>query len=288
MILLIIGSVKQKSYDSDLEKEYQPSGTFSDIGTNQIHFEYDGEGETTFVLISGLGESLVTWNAIYDNLKSMGRVFRYDRSGLGFSEEGSLPRSVDAQVEELMTVLTNENIEGPYILIGHSAGAFMGRHFANRYPEQVSGLFLLDPYQEMARDHFGEWSMRFKLMNWTFRNMAWSGLPYALLPEPPHPMYKSTKAIRTYGNEAYTEDLSIDQFKKLNNNSKLPVYLITANNSSPENNKLFEKWNAEILAKYDHPVNKHIIVDSGHHVHIEKPEIVLQALDEFISKLSLN
>ena len=283
LFLLLVGMIKQKIYDTNLKKEYQPTGQFSDIGNNRIHYDYDSSGEITFILISGLGETMETWNTIHKDLKEMGSVFRYDRSGLGFSDEGRLPRSVDILVEELHTVLTNENIKGPYTLIGHSAGAFISRHFANTYPDQVSGLFLIDPYQEMAREHFGEWPLSFKLMNWSLRKMAWSGLPYALLPHPPHPMYKSSKAIRTYGLESYSEALSIDQFEKLKTNSDVPIYIISANNSNPDHNKLFREWNDEILSRYSHPLNKHIIVEGGHHVHIEQPELILSELTQLVS-----
>lgn len=286
LLLLIIGTINQKIYDSRVEKEYQPTGEFSDIGNNRIHYEYSGKGEITFILVSGLGETMDTWNTIHEELKALGRVFRYDRSGLGFSEEGILPRSVDVLAEELKAVLTNENIAGPYVLVGHSAGGFISRHFANRYPDQVAGLFLIDPYQEMAREHFGEWPLSYKLLNWSFRKMSWSGLPYFLLPSPPHPLYKCSRGIRTYGNEAYPEELSIEEFKAMDNNSHLPVYIITANNSGPEKNELFLKWNKEILAKYTHPVNKHMVVESGHHVHIAEPDLVLSELAEFISHIN--
>lgn len=285
LLLLIVGTIRQSIYDSKIEKEYQPTGKFSNIGNNNIHYEYDGKGEITFVLISGLGETLETWNTIYEDLQKMGGVFRYDRSGLGFSEEGALPRSVDVLTKELNAVLTNENINGPYILIGHSAGGFLSRHFANKYPERVVGLFLIDPYQEMAREQFGEWPTSYKLMNWSFRKMAWSGLPYSILPKPPHPIYKTSKAIRTYGNESYPEELSINEFKKINTNTNLPVYLISANNSSPKKNELFKKWNEEILSKYSDTINKHIVVDGSHHIHIQKPELVLSELTEFISRI---
>ena len=286
LLLLIIGTVKQKIYDYNVKKEYRPSGKFSNIGNNNIHFEYDGEGEITFVLISGLGETLETWNTIYEDLQKMGQVFRYDRSGLGFSEEGILPRSVNVMAEELNTVLNNENIKGSFVLIGHSAGAFLSRHFANKYPEQVIGIFLIDPYQEMAREQFGEWPMSYKLMNWSFRKMAWSGLPYSILPKPPHPIYKTSKAIRTYGNEAYPEEISIKQFKEVDNNSDLPIYLISADNSSPKENEMFRKWNEEILSTYNNTINKHIVIKSGHHVHIEKPDLILSELTEFVSNIN--
>ena len=95
----------------------------------------------------------------------------YDRSGLGFSEEGVLPRSIDNASMELNTVLTKENIPGPYILIGHSAGGFIARYYAKKYPKDVLGLYLIDPYQGdvgYENNEPDEWPLSFKLMNWSF------------------------------------------------------------------------------------------------------------------------
>ena len=118
----------------------------------------------------------------------------YDRPGLGHSDESDLPRSVDNISNELHNSLENLNIPGPYVLIGHSAGGFIARYFAHKFPKQVAGLFIIDPYQEMGKEEIGEWSTSFKLMNWAFRNLSWSGIPYFFLPDPPHPIYKTSKS----------------------------------------------------------------------------------------------
>lgn len=288
VILLIYGSIKQQSYDSKVQKEYPPTGKFADIG-NKVHYDYSDKGDITFVLISGLGESMHTWSSIKDELNQRGRVFMYDRSGLGHSEEGMLPRSVENIADELHTILENEKIPGPYVLIGHSAGGFSARYFAKKYPENIEGLFLIDPYQEMGKEKFGEWPFIYKMTNWSLRKLSWSGIPYLLLPNPPHPTYKTSKGIKTYGNEAFAEDISLQQFKALDKQkSNLPLYILTANKPNNENNDLFQKWNQEISEKYTHEINKHLILESGHHIHIEQPERVLKELDEFLNRLVNN
>ena len=289
IILLSYGSIKQWSYDSKVQKEYPPTGKFADIGNNKIHYDYSGSGDLTIVLIAGLGETMHTWSGIKKELTQRGGVFMYDRSGLGQSEPGVLPRSVDNIATELHYLLENEKIPGPYVLIGHSAGGFSARYYANKYPKDVIGLFIIDPYQEMGKEELGEWPLSYKIMNWSLRKMSWSGIPYFLLPNPPHPMYKTSKAIKTFGNEAHSEDVSLEQFNKLDKrNSDLPFYILTAHKPKGTNNELSQKWNQQISEKYAHEINKPVIVNSGHHIHIEKPEFVLQELDEFIARIHLN
>jgi pimeloyl-ACP methyl ester carboxylesterase len=39
-------------------------------------------------------------------------------------------------------------VPAPYVLVGHSLGGLYARHYAQRYPGEVSGLVLLDPAHE--------------------------------------------------------------------------------------------------------------------------------------------
>lgn len=286
ILVFAFGTIKQWNYDSKTEKEYKPSGEFSDIGHNKVHFKSTGDGDFTFVLISGLGETMHTWSTIENELQNRGQVFMYDRSGLGHSEVGILPRSVDNIVTELKTVLKNEEVKKPYILVGHSIGGFIARYYQKKYPEDVMGLFLIDPYQEMGKKEFGEWPTSYKMMNWALRNMSWSGIPFFLLPDPPHPIYKTSKAIKTYGQEAASEDISLQEFARLDNGvSDVPVYLLTADKVGTTYNDIQKRWHREIFAKYSNDINKHVVIESGHHIHIQKPEIVVELLDEFVSKI---
>ncbi|MBX2971377.1 MAG: alpha/beta hydrolase [Cyclobacteriaceae bacterium] len=284
LVFLVYSSIRQMNYNSFIDNEFKPTGRFSDIGTNRIHFKYYDEGEITFVLLSGLGETLNTWHKIEQELATRGRVFMYDRSGLGHSEAGISPRSVDNLSTELNEVLKKEGIPGPYILIGHSAGGFLARYYAYKFPDKVEGLFLIDPYQEMSRAEFGEWPATYKLINWTLRNASWSGIPYLLLPDPPHPTYKTSKALRAFGQEAFAENISLQEFAAIRKDTMhLPVYVLTAEKSNPTYVALFKKWNQQILDTYSHEINKHILVDSKHHIHVEQPSRVLLELDQFIS-----
>jgi pimeloyl-ACP methyl ester carboxylesterase len=63
---------------------------------------------------------------------------------MGWSEMGPDPRDAKQITSELHTLLSKAGIEGPYVLVGHSLGGISMLTYANRYPDQVSGVVLVD------------------------------------------------------------------------------------------------------------------------------------------------
>ena len=53
-------------------------------------------------------------------------------------------------------------------------------------------------------------------------------------------------------------------------------------------NAIQKKWSEQIFDKYNNDIIQLIMVESGHHIHIQKSNAVLNALDDFISKLIIN
>jgi pimeloyl-ACP methyl ester carboxylesterase len=58
---------------------------------------------------------------------------------------------VENVVEELHALLTEGEVEGPYVLVGHSMGGVYARAYAFRYPEEVAGMVLVDTAHEEQR-----------------------------------------------------------------------------------------------------------------------------------------
>jgi pimeloyl-ACP methyl ester carboxylesterase len=58
---------------------------------------------------------------------------------------------MDQEVFDLARMLTAGGERGPYILVGQSLGGMIARIFADRYPQEVAGLVLVDAFSEDAR-----------------------------------------------------------------------------------------------------------------------------------------
>ena len=115
------------------------------IGSHSLHLYCLGYGNLTVVIDVGIGDSYTNWHDIQEQIAQETQVCAYDRAGYGLSEPGPMPRTSQQVVEELKILLEKAGIVGPYVLVGHSLGGLNMQIFANRYPELVAGIVLLDP-----------------------------------------------------------------------------------------------------------------------------------------------
>jgi len=110
-----------------------------------LNLRCTGSGSPTVLLESGFGVGAAGWGRTQPRLARITRVCSYDRAGYGFSDVGPDPRDGAAIARDLDRGLAATGIEGPYVVVGHSAGALYARLFAARRPGEVQGLVLLDP-----------------------------------------------------------------------------------------------------------------------------------------------
>ena len=68
----------------------------------------------------------------------------YDRAGMGFSDTSDEPRDGVNVAQDLEYLVAAANIPAPFVLVGHSMAGARVHLFANRNPEKVAGLVLVD------------------------------------------------------------------------------------------------------------------------------------------------
>ena len=144
LVLAIAGTVYQTAATEADRKNYPPPGVLVNVDGYKMHIHCMGEGSPTIILDHVGGGSSVDWALIQPDLAEHTRVCAYDRAGFGWSEFSPAPRTLEQQVHELHELLQGANEQGPYILVGHSYGARVGRVYAATYPEEVAGMVLMD------------------------------------------------------------------------------------------------------------------------------------------------
>jgi len=131
---------------------FPPPGRVLRIPGGALHCYQQGLGSPTIVLEAGISASSVSWRPLQKELARHSRVIAYDRAGYGWSPRIGAPRTIPRLCAELEAMLEASGAPGPYVLVGHSFGGLLLRHFAPYAPGKVAGLVLVDPLEPI------EWS----------------------------------------------------------------------------------------------------------------------------------
>jgi len=126
-----------------------------DIGGRRLALACAGAGAPSVILETGLGAESDEWAVVQAEASAVARVMRYDRANRGASDGVAGPRTALDMVEDLRALLCVSQIEGPYILVGHSFGGLLVRLYAHRYSEEVAGIILVDSMHEDQFEVFG-------------------------------------------------------------------------------------------------------------------------------------
>jgi pimeloyl-ACP methyl ester carboxylesterase len=293
---LALGVVMQQRHDAVCHSQHPPPGSFVTVDDHRIHYRLRGEGDFTFVLEAGLGDYSGSWQPLEDGLAKLGRVFAYDRAGLGWSESTRGPRTPAAIAAELHAVLTAARIPKPWILVGHSSGGISQVLFAMDHPDEVAGLLLIDPSH---KDQFRRLPAPPAVLRWLLpqvTRLAPAGLPQLLF-RSKDPVQMLSLHVRTSGAELRALlDAGAAWQDRPTSLGNLPLFLLTADGSEVLPGKTEEERRAawtiwktmhdELLAASTSEIRRHDVVPgSGHHIHRTHPDVVITAAREFLQRI---
>src|SRR3712207_5997924 len=140
LALAVIGAVYQTIATEIDRRTYPPPGQLVEVGGRRLHLRCVGQGTPTVILEAANGGMSAHWVRVQREVARAARVCAYDRGGLGWSERGPTPRDARQISSELHTLLGEADIEGPYVLVGHSYSGLYVRMYAARYPDEVAVL----------------------------------------------------------------------------------------------------------------------------------------------------
>jgi len=143
-IAVLLGAVYQFFGTRRDQKAHPPPGRLIDLGGHRLHLYESGNSGPAIVLEAGLMSTVLSWTELQRELSKSFRVVSYDRAGLGWSDLGPMPRTAERIVDELHLALQKAAVAPPYVLIGHSFGGLTMSLFAARYPQEVTGMVLID------------------------------------------------------------------------------------------------------------------------------------------------
>jgi pimeloyl-ACP methyl ester carboxylesterase len=126
---------------------YDPLGRLVpvDPAGRTVYLDCRGSGSPTVVFEAGLGNGAAGWGFVFPEAASMTRACAWDRPGLGRSD-GRGRHTAGDTVTDLRSALTAAGERGPFIVVAHSLGGVYARVFAAAFTSDVVGLVLIDPY----------------------------------------------------------------------------------------------------------------------------------------------
>jgi pimeloyl-ACP methyl ester carboxylesterase len=140
LALLVLAIVVANWTYGRLPSEPKPTGSFVQIGKLRIRYlERQGTGAPV-VLIHGLPGTADDFDKVTPLLAGR-RTIAIDRPGFGFSTGGYV--SFDRQLQTIDALLHKLHAVGA-VLVGHSYGGTVSLGMAERYPQDISGLVLVD------------------------------------------------------------------------------------------------------------------------------------------------
>lgn len=177
LLLLLVMAAPLRMADAAAAEDF--AGLVDIGGGRKMYLECRGGGLPTVVLVAGLRGSAEDWTiankslpAVFSEVAAFTRVCAYDRPGTPVGEKPSRsdpvpqPTTAGEAVADLHSLLRAEHEAGPYVLVGHSYGGLIVRLYASTYPQNVSGLVLVDALSEGLQDAEtpAQWRIQRKLI----------------------------------------------------------------------------------------------------------------------------
>jgi 3-oxoadipate enol-lactonase len=124
---------------------------FIEVNGTALRYELSGSGERAVVLIHEMGGTLESWDGAAPLLAKRGRVLRYDTRGAGLSQKVRGALSIDTMTDDLIALMDATGIaEGA--LAGVAVGWAIALNTALRHPARISAVVATSPAIAVAAD----------------------------------------------------------------------------------------------------------------------------------------
>ena len=298
-----------------------PNGNLVDIGGYKLHIDIKGKGSPAVVMIAGSQAFSVDWSLVMPGISGITQVCTYDRPALAWSDPGPMPRTFDQDIYELHTLLHKSGVKPPYILVGHSLGGIIARLFEKKYPTEVKGLVLVDATSEDAVLFMNGKIQRLRTFSqnrtnppvktkpdtstkipsmkdmeemWKMMGEPKIESPFDRLPKKFQEQriwaMRQPKFLLADNGPYWADEFSAMYADSLYSLGNKPIYVLSSGRDAFSKNtdsamkaiwleKLEQKEKMSNLSSN----SKHIITTkSGHEIHLEEPELVINAIKEVI------
>jgi pimeloyl-ACP methyl ester carboxylesterase len=295
-----VGYIYEPIAEAADAKTYLPPGQLVDVGDYRLHINCTGSGSPTVIIEAGLGDWSSSWGFVQPEVAKTTRVCTYDRAGMGWSEQGPLPRDAAQFAKELHTLLQNANVPGPYVMVGHSLGGLGVRVFVHDYSSEVSGVVLIESMnpKQLPQSPTGvgprsnPQSLLYSVLNVLARfgvarllaRPVTNILSPAVLPDEKayYSRFVRPQSMQATTNESKWLSASGAEAAAVRSFGDLPLIVLTGRlHTSPPD---WQTWQTELLQLSSN--SQQLFAENGNHViQIEEPDAAVAAILQMVEQV---
>lgn len=284
------------------------------IGNKNIEVMLTGEGQCICIL-PGMASSMDEWEIVVNGLAKQAKVIVFHRAGCGKSELGEEKKNTNSTVNDLYKLLGNLDIHDPVILVGHSYGGLCVQHFAISHPNYVSAVVLVEANStemHLLNDAIGSNQNKHMIEIWRL----WSKMEPAQInsklssqsvPDLTNFSVEARERILQFKINPKMYQAMAEEMEELENSAQairvagsFPLIPLTVIGRDPDYSvrllteqgmpeqlakKIEDVWQQLVTKQLDLSKNSKYIKaeQSGHGVHIDRPDIIINAVLSVIS-----
>lgn len=148
-------------------RKFRPPGILVKLPERTVHVHQLGSGAPPIILEAGISATSLNWSILQPKLAALASTFSYDRAGFGWSTSTGRQCRLSQMADELHQWIDTLQVPSPYVLVGHSYAAYILRVYAQRFPEELAGIILVDPLTPE------EWIKPRRFQRWQLRRGVW-------------------------------------------------------------------------------------------------------------------
>lgn len=237
-----------------------------DIDSGSVHALSMGEGKYTVIFEAGFGSNMIHWRKVAPAVSQHNKIFAYSRLGSGKSSKPEKARKLHEAIGDFEAVVAAEHLKPPFILVAHSFGAMILKGFAEKHPNDVAGIVLVDPYNpgfvKALKGIAPEETDAFLL---AYQNML---PPYLKAGQAVLTAIEKTGAVPEYGPLPNVPVVVLTSMKQ-----EYPQFII----HSEQGKRIWKELHSTWFNRFSS--GRHEVTTlSGHNIALEAPEMVIDSI----------
>ena len=147
-VALIVSACGSSGDDAGSTAKAKSTGKLDRVvkvdGDRGLYVRCTGSGSPTVFMEGGDEDTSDSYGFAEETVAKVTRTCVYDRANLGRSDAREGPLGLDEYVGDLDALFEKAKIPGPYVLVGTSGGGYISVGYAEKHPDQVAGIVLVE------------------------------------------------------------------------------------------------------------------------------------------------